>query len=160
MSSSVEGYGERFETALFLILQNLGGPRLIKRANIELTPGQVYMLRFIQREVQCNPSKLAEHMEVSPSAVTIMLDRLENHGYVERKRDTEDRRVVTAALTKAGEAALNEIHQFRRRITEYCLAKLQADELGRFVNTLEELGNIAEQMDIEEILELKKGVER
>ena len=43
-------------------------------------------------------------MGVSPSAISLLVDRMVEHGMVERTRDTEDRRVVWLRLTPAAQA--------------------------------------------------------
>ena len=48
-------------------------------------------------------SKLAKHMGVTASTMSLSLDRLETRGYVRRSRDAADARRVLVRLTKAGE---------------------------------------------------------
>ena len=50
-------------------------------------------------------AELARHLGVSPPATTVLVDRLERSGYVERVRDTVDRRRVRITDTPAGRAA-------------------------------------------------------
>src|SRR4051794_11294766 len=38
--------------------------------------------------------RLAEQLDISVASITGVIDRMEAHGLVERRRDTEDRRVV------------------------------------------------------------------
>ncbi len=45
---------------------------------------------------------LAAHMGVTPSTMSLSIDRLERRGYVLRKRDPRDRRRVHLLLTPAG----------------------------------------------------------
>jgi MarR family transcriptional regulator, organic hydroperoxide resistance regulator len=45
---------------------------------------------------------LAAHMGVTPSTMSLTVDRLERKGYVVRLRDTSDRRRVQVRLTSAG----------------------------------------------------------
>lgn len=78
--------------ALIMLMQNLS-PQLISRAQLEMTSAQVFMLHFIQQTRQLSVSLLAEKMEVAPSAITVMLDRLENRHFVVRVRGKKDRRV-------------------------------------------------------------------
>ena len=99
MHKNLDSLTERFDKSLHVLMQHLG-PQLISRTQLDLTPGQVFMLHLIRNESLCSVSKLAEKMEVAPSAITVMLDRLENHGFVSRKRDTSDRRVVIIELTE------------------------------------------------------------
>ena len=46
---------------------------------------------------------LAKHMGVTPSTMSITLDRLARHGYIERRRDAKDKRRSALRLTAAGE---------------------------------------------------------
>jgi DNA-binding MarR family transcriptional regulator len=48
-------------------------------------------------------SDLAKHMGVTPSTMSLAVDRLERNGYVVRERDAADRRRVRVRLTEAGE---------------------------------------------------------
>jgi len=46
--------------------------------------------------------RLGSLLQVHPTSVTSAVDRLESQGYVERRRDEGDGRVVLAAITSAG----------------------------------------------------------
>jgi MarR family transcriptional regulator, organic hydroperoxide resistance regulator len=142
---------ERFDKSLFVLLHNLG-PQLINRAHLGLTPGQVFMLHYIKDENQYSVSKLAEKMEVAPSAITVMVDRLENHGFVNRLRDKSDRRVVKIKLTNSGEEKLKQVLQLRKQIVEHCLLQLDPNEMVTFIHTLESLASVASALDLDAIL--------
>jgi DNA-binding MarR family transcriptional regulator len=47
-------------------------------------------------------TELAEHMGVTPSTMSLSAQRLERQGFIERVRDSSDRRVVNLRLTPAG----------------------------------------------------------
>lgn len=53
---------------------------------------------------------LAERAGLSPAAITALVDRLERAGYVERRRDTDDRRRVVIELTKAAHDATEQLY--------------------------------------------------
>lgn len=144
----------RFERALHVTTHNLG-PSLISRMDLGLTPGQLLMLYFIRKQSRCTVSLLAEKMEVNPSAITVMLDRLEHHQLVRRKRDDSDRRIVVVSLTENGTKELLRVWEVRKRILQYCLAQFGADEMQSFVNTLEQLASISSAMDVLLIAGLK-----
>lgn len=148
MTEGIEGLTERFNQSLIVLMQNLG-PNLIRRPEFGLTPGQVVMLKIIEHEPFCRVSKLAELLEVAPSAITVMLDRLEHHGYVFRKRGDEDRRVVTVGLTPSGREKLDFAIRVRRQIMAACLAKLDVDELMNLVQASEKLAFIVESLDVD-----------
>ena len=151
MSNPMDSWTERFERALHTTMHNLG-PELITRAQSKLTPGQCFMMYFIREKDRCTVSSLSEKMEVNPSAITVMLDRLENHGFVTRSRDQQDRRVVIVELTKAGEQALDAVMNIRKRILEHCLCQLSPDELESFLTTLEKIASVSASMDVKTIL--------
>jgi DNA-binding MarR family transcriptional regulator len=46
--------------------------------------------------------ELAAHLGITPSSMSLMIDRLEQGGYVRRSRDTHDARRVNLRLTKLG----------------------------------------------------------
>jgi DNA-binding MarR family transcriptional regulator len=67
-----------------------------------VTGPQLWALRVIYTEGQLSMGKLSEKMYLHMSTVSGIVDRLEKKGYVERKRDVADRRVVKISLTKTG----------------------------------------------------------
>ena len=142
MSHEIVSSTDRFEKALHLTIQNLG-PRIVANMQLGLTPPQVFTLHFIEQSSQCTVTQLAEKLDVKPSAITVMLDRLENHGYVSRSRDERDRRVVRIELSAAGSRILHQVKQMRKKILEQCLYQLPQDELEPFLITLEKLAEIA-----------------
>jgi MarR family transcriptional regulator, organic hydroperoxide resistance regulator len=153
MHKNLDSLTERFDKSLIVLMQNLG-PQLISRTQLDLTPGQVFMLHLIRNESFCSVSKLAEKMEVAPSAITVMLDRLENHGFVSRTRDTSDRRVVIIELTAAGDQKLNHVLEVRKKILQHCFAQMDANELIPFIQSLEKLSSISQKMKIKEVIGL------
>ncbi|UUZ86597.1 MarR family transcriptional regulator [Paenibacillus sp. P26] len=109
-----------------------------------MTGPQVMMLYTIQRERPCQVTKLAQMMEVKPSAITVMIDRLVQHGFVSRTHDVHDRRVVLLEMTERGKEILEEIRRMRFKAMGLYLSQLEAEELTAFINTFEKL---AEQIN-------------
>lgn len=153
MPADLDRLTERFDAAWFIMMQNLG-PELIRKAQLDLTPGQVFMLHFIQCERECNVSKLAGFLEVNPSAITVMLDRLEGRDFVQRVRDKRDRRVVLVQLTPAGKTALRTAEDARKCVLQHCLQQIEQDKINGFVETLERLVTISSELDVKSITAL------
>nr|CAI78510.1 hypothetical protein [uncultured bacterium] len=82
---------------------------------MELPPSQVVALVSIEEQGSCTLSQLKDEMHVSAPTITGIIDRLEDHGYVARKKDEDDRRVVNVSLTDKGRKV---VHKFRRNIEE------------------------------------------
>jgi len=73
-----------------------------------LTTPQLMLLQAIRSLGAVAIARLAEAVSLSQATVTTIIDRLEQRGYVERRRSAEDKRVVHACLTEAGVAVLEQ----------------------------------------------------
>ena len=56
-------------------------------------------------------SQLARRLDIATPTATQMVIRLEDAGYVERRRSAKDGRVVHVALTEAGTRFLESVHR-------------------------------------------------
>jgi DNA-binding MarR family transcriptional regulator len=68
----------------------------------ELPPPALAALRSLDPERAMPMSELAASLHIDNSTVTGIVDRLEEHGLVERRTATHDRRVKLLAVTDAG----------------------------------------------------------
>lgn len=94
----------------------------------ELTGPQLSMLTRLRENGESRISQLAREEGIRMPTASNALHLLENRGYVERLRDSEDRRGVRVRLTDEGNSALNRVGQER---TEYLTTMLDSlpDEL-------------------------------
>jgi MarR family transcriptional regulator, organic hydroperoxide resistance regulator len=67
-----------------------------------ITEHQASVLNHLYSAQPTTLSKLAEHIGVSRSTMSITVDRLVRHGYILRQRDENDARCVGLLLTPAG----------------------------------------------------------
>jgi DNA-binding MarR family transcriptional regulator len=89
-------------------------PRLREAAHaVGIGPRQAHLLRLLDEPQPMR--KLAGLLRCDPSNITGMVDRLEEHGLVERRADPADRRVKLLALTPEGRGVRDE---FRDRMLE------------------------------------------
>lgn len=63
---------------------------------------EVLMLLYFTREGALPLGKIGQRLQVHPTSVTSLIDRLERDGYVERVPHPSDRRTTLARLTVAG----------------------------------------------------------
>ena len=73
---------------------------------------------------------LAEILEVSVASTTGIADRMQKRGFVERRHDDEDRRVVLVHMTQAGRDVFTSIEEWRREGLAKLLQGLTEDELN------------------------------
>jgi MarR family transcriptional regulator, organic hydroperoxide resistance regulator len=108
---------------------------------------QLHVLFMLLSDGQTTMSRLAESLDVSLPNVTGIVDRMVEHGLVERGRADDDRRVVTVVATDAGRQTVEEIDLVRRRQLALVLAQLNSDQQRRALETFTELRLAAERLD-------------
>jgi DNA-binding MarR family transcriptional regulator len=82
------------------------------------------------------PSELARRLSVARRTATLYVDILARHGWANREAHPEDRRMVLARLTDAGEALLDDLGEaYKRRLSHLLgeLSPLQAERLRQLL---------------------------
>ncbi|MFD3447930.1 MarR family winged helix-turn-helix transcriptional regulator [Microbacteriaceae bacterium 4G12] len=132
-------YIERIHFALQVMFQQMQ-PEMLESMNAQgVTPTQLFVLNSLRKQGSCKISELAQKMEVKPSAVTFMIDRLEQYKYVMREHDKKDRRVVNISLTNEGQEKVKKVLEDRKKIVAQYLSHLTTDELSFLANIAEKL---------------------
>jgi len=88
------------------------------------------VLTILETDGPLSMSHLAEQLDVSVASATGIVDRMEARGLVERRRDTEDRRVVVVHPTDRGLAVFTRIDERRRKRLAELLDRLTDEELA------------------------------
>lgn len=107
----------------------------------DLTLGQIRLLFQLQREGPQPMGRIAEVFDLSSTASSGFVARIERHGLVERRHRSDDRRVVECALTEAGTRFLHGISGMRLDLIRGRLAVLEPDELAEFERLLRLIGD-------------------
>jgi DNA-binding MarR family transcriptional regulator len=95
------------------------------------------------------PSDLADHLGLSRSGTTRLIDRLEKDGIVERRSCGTDRRGTFVGLTREGEQQFREAGRIHLRgINEHVGSHLDSDEMADLRRILTKL---AEGVDRDEL---------
>jgi len=103
----------------------------------DLTLGQMRLLFLLLREGPQPMGRIAEVFDLSSTASTGFVSRVERHGLVERRHRSDDRRVVECALTADGTRFLQGISGMRLDLIRQRLAVLEPDELSEFGRLLQ-----------------------
>ncbi|GEB33571.1 MULTISPECIES: MarR family winged helix-turn-helix transcriptional regulator [Brevibacillus] len=143
MSSPSPESIDRLQEAFRTIMRTLGSQLAEPVAG--LTGPQFYILHQLEQRQRCTVGELADSMNVKPSAITAMIDRLDKHGYVSRDRDEEDRRVVYISLLDHGKSILTKAKQNRLEALKQLFAHFTDEEWEQFVYMFEKLAVAAVQ---------------
>ena len=136
---------ENAEKLIALLPQLLRG--LLKREDNFLTQGkisfpQMLALECLSRAGVCRMSELAQTLSIQMASATGLADRLIKAGYIRRKPDARDRRVVRIALTPKGKNVVENIFQQKKRIMMNVFQRISPVDSRQYLNVLEKIVKI------------------
>ncbi|WP_254878426.1 MarR family winged helix-turn-helix transcriptional regulator [Streptomyces sp. NA04227] len=108
--------------------------RLLRQAGIY--PGQELVMMLLWERGTMRQSELIRSVELDPSTVTKMLQRLEQSGHVSRHSCTDDRRAVMVEATASSRALLSAVQAAWERLEDITLGGLEPDERAQLLALL------------------------
>ncbi len=114
----------------------IGSERVV-RLGISMT--QLHVMHLLDRHGELPMSRLAETLDVSLSAATGLVDRVEERGFVERIRVPSDRRIVLVRITPAGRQMLDDVEVLRAGIIGRVLDELDEAQLAGVASAMADL---------------------
>ena len=110
--------------------------RMLKEHQIQINPAQGRILFVLWQDDGIPISELAKRTSLGKSTLTSMLDRLEEAGYVVRRRSEVDRRVILVERTEKDRAAQATYERVSKEMSEIYYAGLEKDKIAAFERTL------------------------
>jgi len=121
---------------------------VLRRLEAELVAGEgmtlaefdVLVQLRLAPEQRLRMNELSDHVRLSPSGITRLVDRLVQAGLVERGPCATDRRVTWAILTAAGRARVRRASPLHLRgVREHFAGRLSPTQLEELASALEPL---------------------
>ena len=84
-------------------------------------------------------NRIQERILIANSSTTYILDKLQQKGYIDRKRDENDKRSMKAALTEEGYKLIEEIFPEHSELLASLFSDLSDEELSSFRETLKKI---------------------
>ena len=110
---------------------------------LELSPVEFSSLVLLAFNPGTTPKQLAEALAMVAPAVTVLLDRLEKRGLIERARSDSDRRAQIVSLTAAGQALALKAHALSMDMERDVLGALSAAERAILIELLQKVARAA-----------------
>ncbi|MGF9966464.1 MarR family winged helix-turn-helix transcriptional regulator [Bacillus rhizoplanae] len=107
----------------------------------QLTAKQVLLLELIRMGVT-SPKELAIQLNISMSAVSQILNKLETKEYITRSINKENRREIILKLAMNGERYFEELQMLEDEVNRNVYGQLPLEELKHLVRILEKLNTI------------------
>ncbi|MFF2703047.1 MarR family winged helix-turn-helix transcriptional regulator [Streptomyces cyaneofuscatus] len=115
-------------------LHRIAAGKLLK--GLGLYPGQELLMMHLWDSGPVRQSELIRTLDLDPSTVTKMLQRLEQTGHVRRRPDPEDRRAVLVEATDESCALHAAVRDAWSSLEEHTLAGLESDERAELTRLL------------------------
>lgn len=119
--------------------------RLLRRAfdarvrTLGMTSAQARLLLILEHSEGENQGFYAEQLEVEPISLCRLVDRMEEAGLLERRRDPADRRAWRVHLTERSRQVIGEVRAGLDGMEEEMLTGLSGDERGSLTALLEKV---------------------
>lgn len=119
--------------AAFGELRCIASQRLLQRG---VSPGHLNLVSLLERHGGMPMSRIADVLDISLSAATGFVDRVEERGLVERARLVDDRRVVFVQVTDQGRRLLDDVEVVQSEMLRSILGRLDPERLEALAKSL------------------------
>jgi len=110
-----------------------------------LGSGQFHFLMMLYRKDGVNQETLAEHLNIDKATSARAIKKLEQQGFVTRKRDQNDRRSYNIYLTEKAKKLKPKIRTILNEWTNILLKDISQEQQNHLFNTLEKITQNATQ---------------
>ncbi|WP_035293007.1 MarR family transcriptional regulator [Clostridium sp. KNHs214] len=107
----------------------------------ELSITEIHTIEAIGMYETKTMTEVAKALDITVGTLTTAINNLVKKGYVERKRDEMDRRVVQIALTRKGKLAYRVHEKFHSDMVKATIEGLTKEEEGILIKSLDKLNN-------------------
>jgi len=111
-----------------------------------LSMHQMMFLKYLERQVTCTPSDIAQQLGITLGAVTGFVDRLYKLGLITRTRSEEDRRVVIIQLSPQGIEPLKAFEEARKTKFARIFQKLDLQQVAELKKALDQLDGVLDDL--------------
>ena len=118
--------------------------------------GNRKLLRIVAAHSGASSRELADMMDIRPSSLTEMLNKLEDNGLVVRTRDEKDMRVVRVSISEPGAEELKRHKEAKRQYIDILAEGLDEEEQKVFCELCDRLAERAEKRSGEPQLDREK----
>jgi len=114
---------------------------IARQKALKLTIGEIHTLEVIGKAVSSGItiSQIANALDLTAATVVVSVNRLEKKGFVEKRRDTKDRRHVFVTLTKRG-LVVDRLHKrFHQHLVDELIKGFDCEEKRVLLDVMDKL---------------------
>lgn len=111
--------------------------RVINRAKgmyqeFDLNASQAGILFSLHQSSAMSQKELAESLNMTPPSITSTIQKMEKGGYIRRKADEKDQRVLRLSLTEKGESCIQSVKQVAEQMRKLIFYEMSEEEIQQF----------------------------
>ena len=111
--------------------------RVMKRAKskyeeFDLNRSQASFLFTLHQRSSMSQKELAESLNMTPPSITSAIRKMEQEGYIRRRQDESDQRVMRLALTEKGAACVENVKRVADEMHELIFQGMSPEEIMLF----------------------------
>ena len=106
---------------LGMTAHRIGKLAQIMYAEYDLNKSQSMILFQLHKAGRISQKELAQKLNVSAPSITSMIQKMEKSGYILRKVDEKDQRMMRLDLTEKGQACIEHIKAIAEKMDEYAI---------------------------------------
>jgi DNA-binding MarR family transcriptional regulator len=112
--------------------------RLMSRSMLEheIPPGQIFALREVGHEDGITQRDLADRLRISRPTLTVMLQKMEKAGFIERLADEADQRYTHIHLTPEGSALRERMHGVMGELVSHVMGSISEKDRAELTRLL------------------------
>ena len=111
--------------------------RIMKQAKgkyeeFDLNRSQASILFTLHQHSSMSQKELAERLNMTPPSITSAIRKMEQEGYIRRRQDETDQRVMRRALTEKGESCIENVKRVADEMHELIFRGMSPEEIMLF----------------------------
>ncbi len=114
--------------------------------DIGVSHNRVIGFLYHNRDKNITQRDIASQMRITPAAVALIIKTLEEKGYIERRRDANDRRFNSITLTEKGSIAARKTEAVFHRVDSRMLEGLTDSEIEQMADFMERINRNLEEV--------------
>jgi MarR family transcriptional regulator, organic hydroperoxide resistance regulator len=108
-----------------------------------LYPGQPRLLNVLMENNGMSQREMAEKMAIAPATLSRMIGRMEKNGYLNKKADKKDHRVIHIFSTPQAREVMSELSKVNDRMEETLYRGFSEREKNQFIQYLDRINENA-----------------
>jgi DNA-binding MarR family transcriptional regulator len=136
------GFIDQLNLLMPEIIRGFGRNHFGDMLKTEISMPQVLAMEYLLKNTSVKMTDIARILGISTAAATGIVDRMVKKGYLRRKFDVDDRRIIRVELTSKGEEMIAKISSQRRKMFTKVFSRVSQEDRKNYLRILNKVRDI------------------